>query len=67
MKDIIDIFGIEDNYRMINSYKEEIRKIIFKWLNRRSQRKSCSWERFERIEKMYPLARPHIYVTIRDR
>lgn len=39
-------FGIEDNYRMIKAYKEEVRKLIFKWLNRRSQRKSCSWEKF---------------------
>ena len=60
-------FGIEDNYRMIKAYKEEVRKIIFKWLNRRSQRKSCSWEKFKCLEKKYPLLTPHIYVTIRDR
>lgn len=59
-------FGIEDNYRMIKAYKEEVRKIIFKWLNRRSQRKSCSWEKFKCLEKKYPLL-THIYVTIRDR
>ena len=60
-------FGIEDNYRMIKAYKEEVRKIIFKWLNRRSQRKSCSWEKFKCLERIYPLVRPRIYATIRDR
>lgn len=47
--------------------KKKIRKIIFKWLNRRSQRKSCSWEKFKYLEEKYPLVRPRIYVTIRDR
>ncbi len=60
-------FGIEDNFRMIKKYYEEVRKIIFKWLNRRSQRKSCTWETFKQIEKKYPIALPKIYVQIRDR
>lgn len=60
-------FGIEDNFRMIKKYYEEARKIIFKWLNRRSQRKSCTWEVFKQIEKQYPIALPKIYVQIRDR
>lgn len=60
-------FGIEDNYRMINKFKDDVRKILFKWLNRRSQRKSCNWEKFEIIENIYPLVRPRIYVQIRDR
>ena len=60
-------FGVEDNFRMIKKYYEEVRKIIYKWLNRRSQRKSCTWEIFKQIEKQYPIALPKIYVQIRDR
>jgi len=59
-------FGIEDNYRMIGRYKEEVSNIIFKWLNRRSQRKSCTWEKFHILMDHYQLKRPRIYTTIRD-
>ncbi len=60
-------FGIEDNFRSINKFREEIRKIMFKWLNRRSQRKSYSWDKFQLLEIFCPLIKPKIYVQIRDR
>jgi hypothetical protein len=39
-------------------------KSLFKWLNRRSQRKSYSWEGFNEMLKVYPLAKPKIYVSV---
>ena len=37
---------------------------LFYWLNRRSQKKSYTWEAFNTMLKEYPLARPKIYVNI---
>jgi RNA-directed DNA polymerase len=39
-------YGVTDNYRMIANYYNKVIRLIFKWLNRRSQRKSFNWEKF---------------------
>lgn len=53
-------YGISDNYRMIAKYYNKVLKLIFKWLNRRSQRKSFNWEKFNLYLKQNPLPRPAI-------
>ncbi len=57
-------FGITDNYRMISEYYWNVRTLIYKWLNRRSQRKSYTFKQFEKMLETYPLLRPKIYVNI---
>ena len=59
-------FGITDNYRMISEYYWCVRTLIYKWLNRRSQRKSYTFEQFGKMLETYPLLRPKIYVNIYD-
>ena len=57
-------YGITDNSDSLNKFCYRVRKSLFYWLNRRSQRKSYSWEGFIDMLKQYPLARPRIYVSI---
>lgn len=57
-------YGITDNYKGINDFCERVRKSLFYWLNRRSQKKSYTWEAFQAMLKDYPLASPRIYVSI---
>lgn len=57
-------YGITDNYKGINDFCERVRKSLFYWLNRRSQKKSYTWEAFQTMMKDYPLASPRIYVSI---
>lgn len=57
-------YGITDNFAMLKSYQLAIQKLLYKWLNRRSQRKSFSLEQFDRFLKFNPLPRPKIYVNI---
>lgn len=57
-------FGITDNYHMIQKYYYRCLKILYKWLNRRSQRKSYSWEEFNQLLKRYNIPKPHIKVRI---
>lgn len=59
-------FGITDNYESIKRYLYEIDKILFKHLNKRSQRKSYTYETFREMKKTYPLIQPKIYVNIYD-
>ena len=57
-------YGITDNYRAIVSMKDKIERMLFYWLNRRSQKKSYTWEGFHELLKRFPLAKPKIYVRI---
>ena len=58
-------YGITDNSRRLKSFRYEVLKSLFYWLNRRSQRKSYTWEGFlYMIDNCHPLAKPKIYVSI---
>lgn len=57
-------YGITDNYIGIFCFYEKVKRILFYWLNRRSQKHSYTWDEFTDLLKDYPLARPKIYVSI---
>lgn len=57
-------YGITDNYPMLQQFKYEVVKILFKWLNRRSQRRSFTKEKFQKYLRQNPLPNPRIYVNI---
>ncbi len=57
-------YGITDNYPMLQQFKYEVIKILFKWLNRRSQRRSFTKEKFQKYLRLNPLPNPKIYVNI---
>jgi hypothetical protein len=54
-------FGITGNFRKIANYYHHVNKLVFKWLNRRSQRKSFTWPEFVKYRSKYPLPQPKIY------
>lgn len=56
--------GISFIGRMIANYKQQVREMLFKVLNRRSDRKSYTREGFIEMLKYYPLAMPKIYVSL---
>lgn len=56
-------YGITDNIEMVRSFHYEVQKLLFKWLNRRSQRRSLTWQEYDKyIAKCLP--RPKIWVNI---
>jgi len=58
-------YGVTHNIKELKSYFQIIRKMLYKWLNRRSQRKSFTWDEFEEIEKTHwHLEKPKIYVNL---
>lgn len=57
-------YGITDNSKAISDFKYIVRKLLFKWLNRRSQRRSYNWGQFNDMLRDYPLATPRTYVSI---
>ena len=59
-------YGVTDNRRMVGNFIDECRKLIYKWLNRRSQKKSFNWDKYELFLKKYPLPKAKIKVNIFD-
>ena len=57
-------YGITDNSYMIEQFCLEIKKSLFKWLNRRSQRRSFNLEKFKMYMKYNPLLKPKICVNV---
>lgn len=57
-------YGINDNYKSLNRYLHEVKRLLFKWLNRRSQRRSYNWEQFNQLIVMIKLPKPTVNVDI---
>lgn len=54
-------YGVSDNFRQLNNFRDEVKRLVFKWLNRRSQKNSFTWEGFVKYQKVHPLPLPRIY------
>ena len=59
-------YCITDNIPTVDNFQDKIKKMLFKWMNRRSQRRSFNWEKFNLFMKRYPLIRPTVKVNIFD-
>jgi group II intron reverse transcriptase/maturase len=53
-------YGVIGNYKSLDEFFYHVRKILFKWLNRRSQKRSYNWEKFNRMLRLYRLEAPRI-------
>jgi group II intron reverse transcriptase/maturase len=53
-------YGITGNYEALHRFREGIKRAWCKWLNRRSQKASMTWERMSRLLQRYPLPQPRI-------
>ena len=60
MKMLGHYHGVTDNSRALNQFHYEILGLLFKWLNRRSQRMSFDMDKFDLFLAKYPLPRPRI-------
>lgn len=60
-------YGITDNIQSLSNFRYRVMKSLYKWLNRRSQKKSYNWKGFNDLLKAYPLATPRIYVSVYTR
>ena len=55
----IQYFGVSGNMRSLKQYGYQAARLLYKWLNRRSQRRSVAWDRF--LQVVAPrLPRPRI-------
>ena len=57
-------YGVSYNVQMLVKYQYYVVNMLFKWLNRRSQKKSFTWEQFHMMLTYYPMAKPKRYVNL---
>ena len=53
-------YGVSGNSRGIRNFHLAVVRLAFKWLNRRSQRRSFNWETYTAYMKRHPLPTPKI-------
>jgi len=56
----IQYYGVSENYPGVKSFWQVTVRLAKYWMNRRSQKKTMSWEKFNRYLKKYPLPQPSI-------
>lgn len=56
----IQYYGVSFNARSVHNFRNKAIRTMFKWLNRRSQRKSFNWEEFELFMSRYPAPKARI-------
>ena len=54
-------FGVSFNSRAVSQFLRGAIRIFFKWINRRSQKRSFTWDKFSKFIKLYPPPRVRVY------
>lgn len=57
-------YGISENTYGIKRYHYLVRRLVFKWMNRRSQKKSMNYETFDIYCSRHGFPSPRIYVSL---
>lgn len=58
-------YGVTDNTREVKNFLNRTRSLLFKWLNRRSQKRSYTWETFNNgLLRTFPLLEPKVKVSL---
>jgi RNA-directed DNA polymerase len=60
LKGYYNYFGFAGNSVTLRKFHHAVRKMWFKWLNRRSQRKSFNWQEFKALLVHFPLPESRI-------
>jgi hypothetical protein len=59
-------YGVIGNYESLHKFFRHAMRIFKKWLNRRSQRKSFNWKKFQMMLNRHRIERPRITERIND-
>ncbi len=57
-------YGVTGNARSLYKFHRTVVKVWFKWLNRRSQKRSMTWDIFQAYLKQHPLPKPKMYASV---
>lgn len=64
LRGYFNYYGVIGNSKGLYDFYQPAIRILYKWLNRRSQRRSFTWEEFNKKMKWYGLIKPKITESI---
>jgi len=53
-------YGVRGNARSLSRFYDQCQRLLFKWLNRRSQKRSYTWEGFAAMMRKFSIPTPRI-------
>lgn len=53
-------YGVRGNAQSMARFYDQCQRLLFKWLNRRSQRRSCTWAEFDALLRRHAIPLPRI-------
>lgn len=53
-------YGVIGNYKSLAEFLHQVKRILFKWVNRRSQKRSFTWKKFHKALDFHGIAKPRI-------
>ncbi len=60
-------YGVIGNSQSLSQYEYQVHGLLYKWLNRRSQKRSYTWKALNRLLERFSVPRPRIVETGRKR
>jgi hypothetical protein len=60
----VQYYGVSHNSMNVGRFLYEACKIFFKWMNRRSQKRSLTWGQFNKFMELYPPPQTKIYLKL---
>jgi group II intron reverse transcriptase/maturase len=57
-------YGVTDNSKCLANYAHQVKRLLFKWLNRQGGRRRMNWEKFTLMERRFPFPLPRITVNL---
>jgi RNA-directed DNA polymerase len=54
-------YGVTGNSQSLSTFVYHVTNLLYKWLNRRSQRKSYNWIGFKELHNYFGIAKPRIF------
>ena len=53
-------YGVRGNAESLSRFYDQCQRLLFKWLNRRSQRRSYTWKEFDALLRKHAIPTPRI-------
>ncbi len=61
LKGYYNYYGITGNFKMLHKMHLIVKRLLYKWMNRRSQRRSFNWKEYKgKLKRCYPIQKPYI-------
>jgi group II intron reverse transcriptase/maturase len=60
LRGYFNFYGVQGNFDSLNKFFEQCKKLLFKWLNRRSHKRSYTWKEFTELLRQHAFPNPTI-------